>query len=181
MQERSAAVSEALECVTYLYLEQVNSALTNIEPYVKHKIWKTWVLYEIQRPKLPRVFQSLSDSVAAVFGIVKVEPPSRPAVEHDEQRQVVESILLSETSVSSLLKRSEAIFAECSLRFRGSSRIYITPSSTSGSVSMTLLQQDSLHCVLTNLSEIPLLSALEKAKDVLETIHAATLLNLSEG
>lgn len=71
--------------MTYLYLEQVTSALTNNALYMEHTTWKKWVMYELQSAKLPGVFESLSDFVAAALITTKPEPRNRAAVELEKR------------------------------------------------------------------------------------------------
>lgn len=66
-----------------------------------HKL-KTLVMYNLQDPKLPRLFELLLGSVRAAFGFMKPKSRARAAVELDEQGQVVESKTNPETSVSPL-------------------------------------------------------------------------------
>lgn len=42
-------------------------------------------MYELRCPKLLGVFETLSDSVAAVLGTMKLELPTRAVVDLDEQ------------------------------------------------------------------------------------------------
>lgn len=52
----SAAVDEAMLCVTYLYLENVNGVLTNYALYTDPTNEEKSILYELQIMKLPKRF-----------------------------------------------------------------------------------------------------------------------------
>lgn len=46
-------------------------------------------MYELQSPKIQRVFELLPDSVAAALGIMKPKPSTRAVVELDKEGEVV--------------------------------------------------------------------------------------------
>lgn len=62
-------------------------------------------MYELQTPKLPRMFESLPDSVAAALEIMTSESPNKAVVEPDERGQVVKSSPYPEMPASSLMKK----------------------------------------------------------------------------
>lgn len=72
--ERSADINEELQYVTYLYVLQVHSALTNNVLYAEYTNWEKLVMSELQRPKLLMVFELPSDLVAAALQIMKLNP-----------------------------------------------------------------------------------------------------------
>lgn len=57
LQERSAPTYAALRYMSYLYPKHVNNALTNDALFKVHTSCKKCGLYELQIPKLPRVFE----------------------------------------------------------------------------------------------------------------------------
>lgn len=106
--DRPATVSKVRPYVTYLYLEPAGSALTNDALYTENANFERCFMYELQGEKLPRAFESLPPSAAAALRIMKPEPPARPVVERDGQRQVVESRSHPESLVSLIMKKRDA-------------------------------------------------------------------------
>lgn len=84
-------VDKALRYVTFLYLNDINSASANFEPYTEYANWKKWFKYDIQDAKLLPVCELLSDFVKAALGTISPNPPSRPVVDLEEERQVAKS------------------------------------------------------------------------------------------
>lgn len=91
-------------------------------------------MHELQSRKLPSVFKSLPDSVAAALGTMRPEPSIRAFVELDKQGQFVESEPHPEAPVPSPIKRKDEIFAASSSWFCDSCRSDITVRRTSGSI-----------------------------------------------
>lgn len=109
VRERSAAVGKALRYATYLYLQNVNSLLTNNALYAEHKSWERWVIYKLQSRKLLRTFESLPDFVAAALGITKPESLNRALLELSKRAQIAEGRPHPEPLVSLLLKGKHAV------------------------------------------------------------------------
>lgn len=65
--DRLLAVDKALLHPTYLYLEQVRTALTKNALYTEHKDSEKRFIYKLHGARLSRVFSSQSDSVAALL------------------------------------------------------------------------------------------------------------------
>lgn len=61
----------ALQYVTYPYLENVESTLLTNALYMELANGKERVVSELQSPKLPRMAESLPDSVAAALRTIK--------------------------------------------------------------------------------------------------------------
>lgn len=74
----------------YLCLTLLPSALTSNALYKDLTNWEQLVTYSPQSPKLPKVFESLNESVAVALETRKPEPPIRAVVELDDQVRVVQ-------------------------------------------------------------------------------------------
>lgn len=98
------------------------------------------LIYDFQDAELPRLFESLPDSVATVLGIMKPWPPTAAVVELEDQGRVVSSRPYPETHVSLLMKRKDSVFAERPFWLRCSGRINFSVPRARGLVSMTLSQ-----------------------------------------
>lgn len=85
------------------------------------------------------MFESLPDFFGAALGAAKLEPPTRDAVDFDEQGQIAENRIHLETPAL-LLKRKDAVFAVSSFRFRDSGHASITVLRAKGLISMPLSQ-----------------------------------------
>lgn len=88
-----------------LYYAHVNSALAKNALYTKHTNWERLVVIKRQGVKLPKVSESLPDSVAAVLRTMKLEPSTRAIKELEEQGQVMESWFHAQTLISSLTEK----------------------------------------------------------------------------
>lgn len=97
----------------------------------------------------------MSDSVAAALGTMKPEPPTRVAVDPDEQRKVAETRPHPETPVPSLMKRSNANFSANRFWFRHSSLIGITVPLVRVSISMKLSQPSKSQRLLKSSERRP--------------------------
>lgn len=136
-------------------------------------------MYELQVAKLPRVFESLLDYVAAVLEIMKQEHPTRPVVELDEREQVVNNRPHPETPTCSHMKMINAAFVTSLFWFRDSGRIKISVPCASGLISMKLLYPNKRQRLLRNPASLPLLTVPEKEKDVLEMTDAVASIDFS--
>lgn len=82
-----------------MYVEHVNSALTNNQLYEELTNWKKMVIFNHQNPKRPRVLERLPDFVLTELSFETSGPPIRSVVELDKQGQALESEINLETSV----------------------------------------------------------------------------------
>lgn len=135
---------------------------------------------ESQSLKLSTGFQLLPDFVAAALRIMEPKPTNRSILEVDQHCHIAKSTPISETPVSLLLKRRDAVFAESPLRFRPGGRINIRAPCDRGSKSIMLSQPYMQQRSLTNNARIPLLTALEREEEILELTDAVCSLELSE-
>lgn len=98
--------------MTYLYLEQVNSARTKNELYTKHKSGGSGSCMKFRLQKLSSKFVLLPDSVAAGLGIMKPEIPATAVVELDKQGHVLESRPHTKTPFSSHVNTTYAVLRQ---------------------------------------------------------------------
>lgn len=80
--------------------------------YTEKMNWQIWFIHEPQGVKRLRAFESQPNSVAATLGIMKQEHLSRPITELVEQEKAVGIRPNSETTLSLLMKKKDAVFAE---------------------------------------------------------------------
>lgn len=76
--------------MTYLYLEHINRVSTNIAWYTEYEDRQKWVMYDLQRARLSRIFELLPEFVATALGMIKAVRPTTAVVDHNEQRLVME-------------------------------------------------------------------------------------------
>lgn len=75
-----------------------------------------------QSLKLPRVFESLPDSVAVAMGIMKPASPTTHVVQIYRQGKAVEKKPQPIASATTLMKRRDAVFAASAFRLGDSGR-----------------------------------------------------------
>lgn len=122
----------------------------------------------------------LPDSVGAVLGFSKPEPPTTDAVELNEQGDVVEKRCRPENSVSLSVKRKEAAFTVSPIRFSDGGGILIIFSRAIGLILLTLSQSNRLQRLFASSAGRLLLTAPEKQKAVLEITDAAASMDFSK-
>lgn len=122
----------------------------------------------------------MTDSVVATLVIMKLEPSTTAVVEFNEQRKVLKSSVRPETPLPLLVNGKNAVFAVGLLRFKVSCRINMIVPLATGSMSMTLSQQNKPQLLLTICARVPLPNTAEKVGDVLEMADAPALMDLLE-
>lgn len=70
-------------------MEHSSSVLKNNDLYIEHGNCQMFFMYERLSAKLPRLFGSFLNSVAAVLRITKLLSPIRAFIDVHEQRQVM--------------------------------------------------------------------------------------------
>lgn len=132
------------------------------------------------RLKLPGVFESLPDHVAAVLGTFKPRAPTKAVVEFGEQETVVKSRPHLSLPVYLVTERKEAVVMANPLRFRDSGRPNITAPCAEDSKSMTPSLPNKSQRLVTNPTMLPMLTATEKQFNVLDMADTTAAMDFSE-
>lgn len=164
--ERSAAVYKVLHYVTYLPRKQLNSLVMNNALYTEHRKRERCAINKLLSQKLPRVFESLSDSIAAAQRVVKLEHPSRAIVELEEQEPVLKSRHYPGKPVSLLIKKKDSVFSRSPVRFHDRCLSNSKVSHARSLISITLLQPNHRRGLLESHARLPLTAATEKPGDM---------------
>lgn len=139
-----------------------------------------WVILDFQTPKLPKVFETLSDSIEAALRISEPESPTRDVIELWWSRKGCREpgplrhacFFVCEGEEHRFSVKPNSVPWQWSYEYHRSTR--------DGVISMALSLLNKWQCLLKNPARLPLLDMTKYEEDVLEVTEATTLMVLSE-